>query len=95
MVQEDNKFGQTLERKQARKRKIERQVLWQPLTKTVNSMLSKLMNKVSHEDYKRTQQGVSDVFLYYIYIYYYYKFYPKLYVSSISPPYHYHKTNML
>jgi len=54
VVQENKIFGQTLERKQARKKKIERQVLWQPLTKTVNSILSKLMSKVSHEDHKRT-----------------------------------------
>ena len=33
----------------------------------VNSALSKLMSKVSYRDYKRTQQEVSNVFLYYLY----------------------------
>jgi len=32
-----------------------------------NSTLSKLMSKVSCGDHKRTQQGVPNVFLYYIY----------------------------
>jgi len=44
-------------------------------------------------DYKKAWQGVSDVFLHYIY--YYHKFYPKVYVLSMSPPYCYHKMNML
>ena len=33
----------------------------------VNSVLSKLMSKVSCGDHKKTQQGVSHIFLYYIY----------------------------
>ena len=32
-----------------------------------NIPLSKLKDKVSDRDHKRTQQGVSDVFLHYIY----------------------------
>ena len=42
-------------------------ILWQSLTKVVNSTLSKLMSKVSHKDYKRTWQGVSNVLLPYLY----------------------------
>jgi len=34
-----------------------------------------------------------NVFLYYVY--YYYKSYSKLHMSSISPPYYYHKANIL
>ena len=34
-----------------------------------NKLLSKLKSEVSYEDYKKTQQGVSNVFLSYIYIY--------------------------
>jgi len=33
----------------------------------VNSILSKLMNEVSCGNHKRTQQGVLNVFLYYLY----------------------------
>jgi len=40
------------------------------------------MEQESHGDYKRTQQGVSNVFLYYIY--YYYKSYSKLYIVHKS-----------
>jgi len=32
-----------------------------------NRPLSKLKSKVSYEDYKRTQQGVSDELLHYLY----------------------------
>jgi len=67
-------------------------LLWQSLTKTVNSILGSLMSyKESHENYKRTQQGVP-VFLYYIY--YYYKSYSK-HMLFMSPPYYYYKVNML
>ena len=46
-------------------------MLWQSLVKITNRPLSKLKNKVSHKDCKRTQQEVPDVFLYYInYLYY-------------------------
>ena len=37
--------------------------------RTTNSALSKLIDKVSYENYKRTQQGVSNVFLHYLYKY--------------------------
>ena len=53
--------------------------------------LSSLIIKESHRDHKRTQQGVSDVFLHYIC--YYHKSYPELYISFISPLYYYHKAN--
>jgi len=33
----------------------------------VNSTLSKLINEVSYGDHKRTQQGVLNVFLHYLY----------------------------
>ena len=33
----------------------------------VNSTLSKLINEVSYGNYKRTQQGVLNIFLYYLY----------------------------
>jgi len=37
--------------------------------RTTNSVLSKLINKVSYENYKRTQQEVSNIFLHYLYKY--------------------------
>ena len=37
----------------------------------VNNILSNLIKQESHEDYKRTQQEVSNIFLYYIYYSYY------------------------
>jgi len=43
-------------------------MLWQPLTKTVNSILSSLILQKSCRDYKRTQQRAPNVFLYYIYL---------------------------
>jgi len=42
-------------------------MLWQPLVKIITKPLSKLKSKVSCGDYKRTQQGVTAVFLYYLY----------------------------
>ena len=35
--------------------------------KTTNRPLSKLKSKLSYRNYKRTQQGVPNVFLHYIY----------------------------
>jgi len=37
--------------------------------RTTNSALSKLIDKVSYENYKRTQQEVPNVFLHYLYKY--------------------------
>ena len=45
-------------------------LLWQPLTKIANSILSNLIRWESCEDHKRTQQGVSNGFLHYIYYLY-------------------------
>ena len=45
-------------------------VLWQVLTKMVNSILSNLIEQESHGNYKKTQQGVPNVFLSYLYIVY-------------------------
>ena len=59
----------------------------------VNSILSSLIRWESYRDYKRTQQEVSNVFLYYIY--YYYKSYPKLHILSMNLLYYYYKTDML
>ena len=42
-------------------------MLWQPLIKITNSALSSLIEQESHRDHKRTQQEVSNVFLYYLY----------------------------
>ena len=46
-------------------------MLWQLLIKTIKSILSSLIEQESCRDYKRTQQGVSDIFLLYIYYIYY------------------------
>ena len=64
-----------------------------------NSILSKLIDEVSHGDYKRTQQEVSNVFLPYLYNRYIVhandKYtYPNVYTLSMSPPYCFHKVNM-
>jgi len=45
-------------------------MLWQLLTKMVNSVLSNLIEQESHGNYKKTQQGVPNVFLSYLYIVY-------------------------
>ena len=66
-------------------------MLWQLLTKTVNSILSHLTRWKFCGNHKRTQQRVSNVFLYYMY--YYYKFYPKLCMLFIIL-YYYYKANM-
>ena len=42
-------------------------MLWQLLVKMTTRPLSKLKSKVSCENYKRTQQEVSAVFLHYLY----------------------------
>ena len=43
-------------------------MLWQPLiTKTNSSTMSKSLSRISSEDYKRTQQGVPDILLLYLY----------------------------
>ena len=42
-------------------------LLWQPLTKIVNSVLSSLIKQESYKDHKRTQQEVSNVLLSYLY----------------------------
>jgi len=70
---------------------LSNRMLWQPLTKMVNT-LSSLTRWESHGDYKRTQQKVPNIFLHYIYYYYYYS---KLYISSMSLPYYYYKANIL
>ncbi len=45
-------------------------MLWQPTSlRMTNRPLNKLKSKVSHRDHKRTQQGVLNVFLHYIYWY--------------------------
>ena len=72
---------------------LDSQLLWQPLTKTVNNALSNLIRWESHGNHKRTWQEVPNIFLHCIY--YYYKFYPKLHMFSMNPLYHYHKANML
>ena len=41
-------------------------LVWQPLTNMVNDSLSSLLIKESYEDYKRTQQEVSNILLLYI-----------------------------
>jgi len=48
-------------------RKSQVLLLWQLLTKIVNSTLSKFISEVSHGNYKKTQQEVPNVFLLYIY----------------------------
>jgi len=42
-------------------------MLKQPLTKIVNNILSNLILQEFYKDYKRTQQGVSNVLLSYLY----------------------------
>ena len=42
-------------------------VLWQLLIEMINSILSSLIGQESYGNHKRTQQGVSNVFLFYIY----------------------------
>ena len=42
-------------------------MLWQPLTKMVNSILSSLIMKKSCGNYKKTQQKVSNILLLYLY----------------------------
>jgi len=42
-------------------------MLWQPLIKTINSALSNLIEQESHMNYKKTQQGVPDILLPYLY----------------------------
>ena len=42
-------------------------MLWQSLTKMINSTLSSLIKQESCRDHKRTQQGVLDVLLPYLY----------------------------
>ena len=51
------------------------------------------MEQESYGDHKKTQQGVSNVFLHYIY--YYYKSYSKLHILFMNLLYHYYKTNIL
>ena len=43
-------------------------VLWQLLiTKTNNNTMSKSLSKISSQNHKRTQQGISNVLLFYLY----------------------------
>ena len=64
-----------------------------------NRLLSKLKSIVSHENHKRTQQGVPNVLLPDLYnrymVYANDKYtYSNVHVLSISPPYHFHKVNI-
>ena len=64
-----------------------------------NSILSKLIGKVFYRNYKKTQQGVSDVLLPYLYNRYIVhannKYaYPNIYILSISSLYYFHKVNI-
>ena len=46
---------------------IHNTILWQlPITKTNNSTISKSLSRISSKYYKKTQQGVSIVFLHYL-----------------------------
>ena len=65
-----------------------------------NRLLSKLKNKVSYRDYKRTQQGVPNKLLSYLYDTYMVhtnnKYsYPKVHVPYINAPCVYYEVNML
>ena len=78
---------------------IVKDLLQQPLVKITNRLLNKLKNKVSHGNYKRTQQGIPDVFLHYLYKRVMVcasnkQSYPKVYMLSMSLPHCYHKANM-
>ena len=64
-----------------------------------NNTLSKLIDKVSHMDYKRTWQGVPNALLLYLYNRYMVHAhdkhaYPNVHVLSISLPHCFHKVNM-
>ena len=64
--------------------------------KTTNSVLSKLISKVSYKDYKRTQQEVSDALLPYLYnrymVYTNNKYiYPNIYMLFISLLHYFYK----
>jgi len=64
--------------------------------KTTNSVLSKLIGKVSYKDHKRTQQEVSDALLSYLYnrymVYTNNKYiYPNIYMLFMSLLHYFHK----
>jgi len=67
--------------------------------KTTNSVLSKLIGKVSYRDYKRTQQEVSDALLPYLYnryiVYTNNKYiYPNIYVLFMSLLHYFYKVKI-
>ena len=75
-------------------------MLWQPLiTKINSSTTNKSLSRISSGDHKKTQQGVSNILLFYLYNRQIVhandkQLYPNVYVLSMSTPYTHHEMNM-